>query len=71
MPYTAELGGGNEEDGDDEEPPKELKAPIEGTGEQAGMWAGKASGIIDPDKWCALCERDGHESVDCPIEDAF
>lgn len=29
------------------------------------------SGVIDPEKWCALCERDGHESVDCPIEDAF
>ena len=56
---------------DDEGSQKELKAPIEGTGEQAGMWAGKSSGKIDPDKWCALCERDGHESVDCPIEDAF
>ena len=50
---------------------KELKMPIEGTGDQTGMWAGKTSGVIDPDKWCALCERDGHESVDCPIEDAF
>lgn len=57
-------------EGEDEEK-KELRAPIEGTGEQAGMWAGKSSGIIDPEKWCALCERDGHESVDCPIEDAF
>ncbi len=36
-----------------------------------GMVAGKASGVIDADKWCALCERDGHESVDCPFEDAF
>jgi hypothetical protein len=50
---------------------RELKMPVEGTGAQAGMWAGKSSGTIDPDKWCALCERDGHESVDCPIEDAF
>ena len=55
----------------DEDAKRELKAPVEGTGAQAGMWAGKDSGIIDPDKWCALCERDGHESVDCPIEDAF
>ncbi|KAI9852410.1 MAG: hypothetical protein M1838_000728 [Thelocarpon superellum] len=38
---------------------------------ETGMVAGKASGVIDPDKWCALCERDGHESVDCPFEDAF
>ena len=36
-----------------------------------GMIAGKNSGIIDEQKWCALCERDGHESVDCPFEDAF
>ncbi|KPI37413.1 uncharacterized protein AB675_10250 [Cyphellophora attinorum] len=50
---------------------RQLKLPVEGTGAQAGMWAGKSSGLIDPDKWCALCERDGHESVDCPIEDAF
>jgi hypothetical protein len=31
--------------------------------------AGKASGIIDESKWCALCERDGHESIDCPFDD--
>ncbi|KAI0125944.1 hypothetical protein BJ170DRAFT_583670 [Xylariales sp. AK1849] len=37
----------------------------------SGPLAGKDSGIIDPEKWCALCERDGHESIDCPLEDAF
>ncbi|OAX78448.1 hypothetical protein ACJ72_07244 [Emergomyces africanus] len=31
--------------------------------------AGKASGVIDETRWCALCERDGHESIDCPFED--
>jgi Fe-S-cluster formation regulator IscX/YfhJ len=31
--------------------------------------AGKSSGVIDESKWCALCERDGHESIDCPFED--
>lgn len=36
-----------------------------------GPVAGKESGFIDANKWCALCERDGHESVDCPFEDAF
>ena len=47
-------------------------APTAGTPEnQAGMVAGKATGKIDPEKWCALCERDGHESVDCPFEDSF
>lgn len=35
------------------------------------MVAGKASGVIDGSKWCALCERDGHESVDCPFDDAY
>ncbi|KAG6016345.1 hypothetical protein E4U43_003872 [Claviceps pusilla] len=36
-----------------------------------GPVAGKESGIMDPEKWCAVCERDGHDSVDCPFEDAF
>jgi len=34
-----------------------------------GMVPGKASGLVDASKWCALCERDGHESVDCPEEE--
>ncbi|RGP62075.1 tip elongation protein 1 [Fusarium sporotrichioides] len=38
---------------------------------ESGPVAGKESGVMDPDKWCALCERDGHDSVDCPFEDAF
>ena len=37
--------------------------------EAGGMVAGKASGVVDETKWCALCERDGHESVDCPVEE--
>lgn len=37
-----------------------------------GPVAGKESGIVDHNKWCAVCERDGHDSVDCPFdEDAF
>lgn len=32
--------------------------------------AGKESKVIDESKWCALCERDGHESIDCPFESA-
>lgn len=36
-----------------------------------GPVAGKESGVVDPDAWCALCEKDGHNSVDCPFEDAF
>lgn len=38
---------------------------------EPGPVAGKESGTIDPDAWCALCEKDGHNSVDCPFEDAF
>ena len=38
---------------------------------ESGPVAGKESGIMDPEKWCAMCERDGHDSVDCPFEDAF
>lgn len=38
---------------------------------ESGPVAGKESGVIDAGKWCALCERDGHDSVDCPFEDAF
>ena len=37
----------------------------------SGPLAGKDSGVIDSEKWCALCERDGHDSIDCPLEDAF
>ncbi|KAI1345147.1 hypothetical protein F5Y15DRAFT_18638 [Xylariaceae sp. FL0016] len=37
----------------------------------SGPLAGKESGEIDLEKWCALCERDGHDSIDCPLEDAF
>ncbi|KAL2161501.1 hypothetical protein VTH06DRAFT_8063 [Thermothelomyces fergusii] len=38
---------------------------------ESGPVAGKHSGVVDAGKWCALCERDGHDSVDCPFEDAF
>ncbi|ODA82936.1 hypothetical protein RJ55_01445 [Drechmeria coniospora] len=47
-------------------PVKILPNPME-----SGPVAGKESGIMDPEKWCAVCERDGHDSVDCPFEDAF
>ncbi|EDO01669.1 hypothetical protein SS1G_04144 [Sclerotinia sclerotiorum 1980 UF-70] len=36
-----------------------------------GAAPGKASGVINMDKWCGVCERDGHDSIDCPFEDAF
>jgi len=36
-----------------------------------GPVAGKESGVINMDKWCGVCEREGHDSIDCPFEDAF
>ncbi|TGZ81948.1 hypothetical protein EX30DRAFT_395324 [Ascodesmis nigricans] len=38
---------------------------------ELGPAAGKQSGKIEMDKWCALCERDGHDSVDCPLDGDF
>ncbi|OCT50956.1 Tip elongation protein 1 [Cladophialophora carrionii] len=52
-------------------PPSAPSKLVEGTGAQAGMLAGRTTGVIDPEKWCALCEKDGHDSVDCPVEEAF
>lgn len=46
------------------------KAPMPNPLDQ-DMVAGKASGMVDASKWCALCERDGHESVDCPFDDMY
>ncbi|KAI0459390.1 hypothetical protein F5B21DRAFT_299969 [Xylaria acuta] len=37
--------------------------------QDSGPLAGKESGVVDLSKWCAMCERDGHESIDCPLED--
>ena len=27
-----------------------------------------AKEVADADKWCALCEGDGHDSISCPFE---
>lgn len=31
----------------------------------------KGASLADPDKWCALCESEGHDVTACPNEDAF
>ncbi|KAF2186852.1 hypothetical protein K469DRAFT_662676 [Zopfia rhizophila CBS 207.26] len=31
----------------------------------------KGASVADPDKWCALCESEGHDVTACPNEDAF
>ncbi|KAI9830789.1 MAG: hypothetical protein M1826_004423 [Phylliscum demangeonii] len=41
------------------------------SGAEMGLVGAKTSGVIDPTKWCALCERDGHDSVSCPFEDGL
>jgi hypothetical protein len=28
-------------------------------------------GTKDPNKWCAICEHDGHDSINCSLEDQF
>ncbi|KAI6712356.1 hypothetical protein JHW43_005073 [Diplocarpon mali] len=38
---------------------------------ESGPVAGKDSGVVNMDKWCGVCEREGHDSIDCPFEDAF
>ncbi|KAJ5766365.1 uncharacterized protein N7511_003981 [Penicillium nucicola] len=42
---------------------------IGGLGNSMDPIAGKSSGVVDESKWCALCERDGHESIDCPFDE--
>ncbi|KAI1501771.1 hypothetical protein F5X99DRAFT_381644 [Biscogniauxia marginata] len=52
-------------------PPRPPAAQILPNPQDSGPLAGKESGVVDIAKWCALCERDGHDSIDCPLEDAF
>ncbi|KAJ8126458.1 hypothetical protein O1611_g7181 [Lasiodiplodia mahajangana] len=51
--------------------PAQTSIPTLPNPQDSGPLAGKESGIVDPAKWCAMCERDGHDSIDCPLEDAF
>ncbi|KAL9093732.1 MAG: hypothetical protein Q9159_000033 [Coniocarpon cinnabarinum] len=53
------------------------KSTASGNGEPADLSAitadgpapGRTTKAVDMSKWCALCERDGHDSVDCPFEE--
>lgn len=51
--------------------PRPSPVPIIPNPMDQGPIAGKESGVVDVNKWCALCERDGHESVDCPFENVL
>ncbi len=39
--------------------------PVDGNGNTV---AGKNGGVVEGEKWCALCERYGHDFMDCPFE---
>ena len=41
--------------------------PAEQAAESPAPTAAPTSGG-DPDKWCALCEQDGHDSISCPFD---
>ena len=52
-----------------QKPGRDEGLKVSGSSSSLAPIAGKASGVIDGSKWCALCERDGHESIDCPFDD--
>lgn len=64
-PGTASSSGGPATFHDASEAPGDK--PLQWNAE--GPAPGKASKVVDMSKWCALCEKDGHESVDCPFEE--
>lgn len=39
--------------------------------DSTGPAPGKSTGKIEDGKWCAMCERDGHDSFDCPFEEEY
>ncbi|KAF2281260.1 uncharacterized protein EI97DRAFT_367792 [Westerdykella ornata] len=51
-------------------PPFNLKASPNSQG-NSGLVPPKGGAVADPDKWCALCESEGHDVTACPNEDAF
>ena len=65
-PYPASLKVGIKSTPPGKAPTASLPNPHD-----TGLVGAKDSGEVDPNKWCALCERDGHDSVSCPFEDAF
>lgn len=71
-PLVSRRSQGNEEvEGNSSSNNATSKLPKQNPMDMVGPVAGKMSGRVDEEKWCAFCERDGHESVDCPFEDAF
>ncbi|KAL5414459.1 hypothetical protein PMIN03_003163 [Paraphaeosphaeria minitans] len=60
---------GNAPRGDLPPPPPLFSATSPSPG--AGLVPPKGESAPDPDKWCALCENEGHDVTACPNEDAF
>ena len=48
--------------------PLPIPSPTQNT---PGLVPAKGAAVADPDKWCALCENEGHDVTGCPNEDAF
>ncbi|KAF2118353.1 hypothetical protein BDV96DRAFT_488194 [Lophiotrema nucula] len=46
-------------------------APLPIPSFNANLVPPKGATVADPDKWCALCESEGHDVTACPNEDAF
>jgi len=58
------LGNGSQHEKKAEPAPSVVYDPND-----TGPAPGKQSGKIDTNRWCAFCERSGHESLDCPFEE--
>ena len=60
---------GDANESDAEEPGKAAPRPVSlGKENKVNGDAGKGEKVQEEDKWCALCEKDGHLAFDCPEE---
>lgn len=46
-------------------------APLPPPAFDASLVPPKGASVPDPEKWCALCENEGHDVTECPSEDPF
>ncbi|KAF1839941.1 uncharacterized protein K460DRAFT_371903 [Cucurbitaria berberidis CBS 394.84] len=52
-------------------PTAPLPLPAFNNNSSSSLVPPKGAAVADPDKWCALCESEGHDVTACPNEDAF
>ena len=50
------------------QPASSTHAPASPPQAQVQAQAPEPADVVDPDKWCALCEQDGHDSISCPYD---